>query len=79
MKRIAIVLSLLALTGCATEQSIAYEKARFEANPNYADQSNQSGTPYTYKPKDRNFGEYFGCLFRYNKHFSSEDSRYICQ
>ena len=79
MKNLTLLLSLIALIGCATDASREYERARFEANPNYADQSNQSGTPYNYKPKDRNTGEYFNCLFRYNKHFSSEDSRYICQ
>lgn len=78
MKLLIITFSIL-LYGCATEQSIAYEKARFEANPNYADPSNQSGTPYTYKPKDRNAAEYFGCIFRHSKYFNAEDSRYICQ
>jgi hypothetical protein len=79
MKTIFALLSILAFAGCATEQSLAYEKARYEANPNYADESNQSGTPYNYTPKDRNSGEYFSCLFRFNQRFSSEDSRYICQ
>jgi hypothetical protein len=79
MKTITALLCLFALAGCATEQSIAYEKARYEANPSYADESNQSGTPLTYIPKDRDYSDYFSCLARFNQRFNSDDSRFICQ
>lgn len=82
MKKL-IVIALL-LTGCATDASRAYEAARYEANPSYADASNETTMPDipsadSYTPKDRNMLEYFACLFRHNQRFSSADSRYICQ
>lgn len=76
-KTILILLSLI-LSSCASDATIAYEKARYEANPNYNDVSNQSGTPLSYTPKDRDNIDYFSCLNKYNQRFNSSDSRWIC-
>lgn len=77
MKTIILILATLLFTSCASEQTIAYEKARLEANPHY--QTDDINPAYNYTPKDRNMAEYFACLFRYNQRFNSADSRWICE
>lgn len=77
MKNIILILAVIALTSCASDATIAYEKARYEANPHY--QTDDVNPAYSYTPKDRNMVEYFACLFRYNQRFNSADSRFICE
>lgn len=71
------LLLILLLSSCASEQTIAYDKARYEANPNY--QTDDINHAYSYKGKDRDTAGYFACLMRYSSRFNQSDSRFICE
>ncbi len=76
-----LILSILLLSSCATDQSREYDRARAAANPNYQDASNESTTPSQSVEDPRagiKRGNLFACLLRYSAYFNQADARFIC-
>lgn len=77
MKTIILILATLLFTSCASEQTIAYEKARYEANPNYQADSIDPAIAAAINRSADSDG-YFACLYKYNQKFSNADAMWIC-
>lgn len=78
MKTTLLIIASILLTSCASEQTIAYEKARYEANPNYQTDSIDPAYAAAIKRSSES-GDYFSCLYKYNEKFSHADSMWICR